>query len=159
LGFIEGIPGHRATSQRRSGFEAALRDHGIEPNPALIRPGLFTLESGVEAGLDLLKLDAPPTAVVASNDESAAGVVAAAAQLGLRAPDDISVCGFDDSPIARHLTPALTTISQPTFDFGREAIAMLMSFREARSKGQATSSIRQIMHHGLVERASVHPLI
>ncbi len=158
IGFIEGIPGHRATGQRRAGFEAAFAAHGIRFDEQLVRPGLFTLESGIEAGLDLLGSDLRPTAVVASNDESAAGVIAAAARLGLKAPQDVSICGFDDSPVARHLTPALTTIRQPTFDFGQEAIAMLMSFREAQSRGQAPASVRQVMRHELVERSSVHSL-
>ena len=67
-----------------------------------------------------------PTAIFAFNDEMASGVYRAAYSLGLRIPDDVSVIGFDDSPLASRLWPTMTTVRQPIREMGRRAAAMLL---------------------------------
>ena len=154
IGFIEGIPGHVATTRRRRGYAEALALHGIALDETLIHRGHFDFDSGIEAGADLLGLAGRPTAIIAGNDETAAGVMAAAYRLGLRVPDDFSLCGFDDSPIASALSPPLTTIRQPTCQFGIDAIRLMVEHRASVSRG-AYASMRIIMAHELVERDSV----
>ena len=154
IGFIEGIPGHIATTRRRRGYVEALAERGIAPCDALIHHGHFDFASGIDAGTDLLGLADRPTAIIAGNDETAAGVMAAAYRLGLRAPDDFSLCGFDDSPIASALSPPLTTIRQPTRQFGMDAIRLMMEHRRA-APGHDYASMRIVMAHELVERHSV----
>ena len=97
--------------------------------------GAFSYESGIEAGNRLLDLKRPPTAIFAANDDMAAGVIRAACERGLAVPRDISVCGFDDTPIARHIYPALTTIRQPTSEMGRLATLQLLARIRAADAG------------------------
>src|SRR3546814_8114167 len=79
---------------------------------ALIAQGLFTYRSGLDAAEILLARDPPPTAIFASNDDMAAAAVAVAHHRGVDVPGDLSICGFDDTPFATTIWPALTTIHQ-----------------------------------------------
>ena len=92
------------------------------------RPPLFAL------GLELLP--EPPTAIFAANDDMAAGVMRAASELGLRVPRDVSVCGFDNTPISQQIFPALTTVQQPTRDMGQVATVQLLNAIRDRSAGR-----------------------
>lgn len=89
--------------------------------------GAFTFQSGMEAGLSLLRADNRPTAIIAANDDMAAGIYAAAGVLGLRIPQDLSVTGFDDGWIAQSVWPALTTVYQPIAEMADRAAEMLIS--------------------------------
>jgi LacI family transcriptional regulator len=157
IGFVEGIPGHIATTRRRDGYARALAEQGVALDETLIHRGHFDIASGLEAGRDLLGLATPPSAIIAGNDETAAGVMAAAYALGRRVPDDFSLCGFDDSPIAAALSPPLTTIRQPTRQFGSDAIRLLRQQRAAAAAGTAYSAMRMVMAHQLIERDSARP--
>lgn len=125
IGFVRGHPLHGASRWREEGYRQALARHRLDVDPALIHQGSFTLESGVEAARHFLKSAEPPTAIFASNDDMAAGIVQEAVRRGISVPDDLSVAGYDDTPIARMLTPRLTTISQPVRAMGRRAAEML----------------------------------
>jgi LacI family transcriptional regulator len=127
IGFITGPSvGFRSAKERRTAFLAALEQRGIKLPASLIIEGRYTFESGVDCGEELLARKAPPTAIFASNDEMAAGVYRAAYRLGLSIPKDVSVIGFDDSPMASRLWPALTTVRQPIRDMGRLAASKLL---------------------------------
>src|SRR3954468_393157 len=121
IGLIQGPHGFRSASERRLGFEEALRAAKIKLPRSLIAEGSYTFESGLSAGNLLLDLVPAPTAIFASNDEMAAGVLHAAAQRGLLVPHNLSIIGFDDSPIAAHIWPPLTTVRWPTMSMGRSA--------------------------------------
>ena len=98
--------------------------------------GEFSYESGYAGANALLDLPDRPTAIFAANDDMAAGVICAVCERGLSVPDDISVCGFDDTPIARQIYPALTTVRQPTREMGQlAAIELLKEIREMGSGG------------------------
>jgi LacI family transcriptional regulator len=90
-----------------------------------IEQGFFTFRSGLDAAERLLGLPSPPTAIFASNDDMAAAAVAVAHRRGLDVPADLSVCGFDDTPLATTIWPELTTVRQPVAIISEEAVSML----------------------------------
>ncbi len=126
VAFVSGLPGCRASHERREGFEAGLAAVGLELEPRYCQEGAYTFESGIECAERLLKLKPRPTAVFAANDEMAAGVMHAARLAGLGAPKDLSVVGFGDFEIARRLLPRLTTVHTPTRAIGRLAAERLI---------------------------------
>lgn len=148
IGFIKGHSNHMASDERLFGYRRALDRAGIAYEPELIRPGEFDFESGAKAGADLLDLADPPTAIFASNDDMAAGVLAVAHSRGIALPDALSVTGFDDTTLARTVWPPLTTIHQPMVELARTAAEILIA------GGDIT---HRRLPHSLVERASVAP--
>ena len=130
VGFISGPPTFRSSFERRAGFKTALAEHGIPLDPEYIREGAYTFESGIACAEQLLALKPPPTAIFAGNDEMAAGVLQVALRSGLRAPQDLSVVGFDDFQIASRLWPPLTTVRAPTRVTGRMAALKLIGMKD-----------------------------
>lgn len=126
IGHIKGPRAHGACQWRYTGYREALEKAGIVYDAGLVTQGEFSFESGIDAANRLLDLADPPTAIFAANDDMAAGVIRAAGERGLAVPRDLSVCGFDDTPIARHIYPALTTVRQPTSEMGRLATLELL---------------------------------
>jgi LacI family transcriptional regulator len=126
IGFVTGLMELTSTMERLEGHRAALIDFGIAPDESLIAMGDFREQGGYLAAQRLLDLSARPTAIFASNDLSAFGVMDAIRQRGLRIPDDISVMGFDDIPQASIVHPKLTTVRQPLEQMGRMAVRMLL---------------------------------
>lgn len=112
IGFIGGRPDLQSAQRRQEGYLDALRQAGIEPDAELIATGGFTTDTGRLCARQLLSLSEPPTAIFASNDQSAIGAIEAAREVGLRVPDDLSVVGFDNIPEAAYFNPALTTVDQ-----------------------------------------------
>jgi LacI family transcriptional regulator len=125
IALITGIMELSCSVDRLAGYEAAYRDHGLEPDPALIYEGDFFRPNGYEGASYFLDLPEPPTAIFASNDISAFGVIEAIRNRGLQIPDDVSVIGFDNIPEASHVHPGLTTVRQPLEHMGRLAVKML----------------------------------
>ena len=152
IGHIKGPPAHGACRWRLAGYREALRKAGIAYQSELVTQGEFSFESGFKGANRLLDLADPPTAIFAANDDMAAGVIRAAGERGLAVPRDLSVCGFDDTPIARHIYPALTTVRQPTSDMGRLATLQLLD--RIRSPG-AGRMVR--VEHTLLFRESTRP--
>ena len=136
IGFILGNPEHSATGLRRAGFEAAMEAHGLSVDHSRVVAGDFSYKSGVDAAERLLG-DASnrPSAIFASNDDMAAGVISVASRLGLAVPSDLAICGFDDTPIATILHPKLTTVAQPIHEMGRKAAELLVD----RAKGETSA--------------------
>jgi LacI family transcriptional regulator len=111
---------------RLDGYRSALRTNHIQEGLELIYEGTFFQPDGYTGASILLDLLNPPTAIFASNDVMAMGVMDAVRNKGLRVPDDVSVIGFDDIPQASLIRPALTTIRQPLEKMGRVATQMLL---------------------------------
>jgi LacI family transcriptional regulator len=130
IGFVSGLAGLNSAAERLDGYLTALSDHGIPPCPQLVVEGGFLESGGFKAAQRMMALPDMPTAIFASNDLSAFGVMEAIRQNGLRVPDDISVIGFDDIPQASIGYPKLTTVHQPLEQLGREAVTMLLDFLE-----------------------------
>lgn len=122
---VLGPASHLAAARRRDGFLDRLAALGLD-QPVREVVGGFSFDGGIEAGRELLASGERPTAIFATNDDSAAGVMAACAQAGLKVPDDVSVAGFDDSWIARSVWPYLTTVHQPIEAMGRAAASLLL---------------------------------
>ena len=113
IGLVTGHANYFASGQRLTGYRQALQRAGIGFDASLVFPGQFDFESGAAAAEALLALDEPPTAIFASSDEMAAGVLAAAHRMDVSVPDQLSVAGFDDTDLAQVVWPSLTTIRQP----------------------------------------------
>ena len=109
IGFVQGVMAVDSAKERLAGYEAALKEQGISIEAALIQPGDFTWEAGYDAATTLLALAQPPTAVIASSDVCAIGVIEGLLAQGRRVPEDVSVMGFDDIPEAATIRPSLTT--------------------------------------------------
>ena len=127
IGFIKGDARHGATDRRLAGHLDCLRDHGMEVDPALIVDGRFDFDSGKQGFHTLWQLPSRPTAIIACNDDTAAGVVVAAHEQGIDVPGMLSVAGFDDSPTATHTWPALTTVRQPIAAIASRATELLIA--------------------------------
>jgi LacI family transcriptional regulator len=134
FGLITGPERYRSSTERGGGFRDGLAQRGITLDATSIYEGGYTFESGVAGAEYLLRQTPRPTAIFACNDEMAAGVYKAALRMGLSIPGDLSVVGYDDSPLASQLWPALTTIHLPVRDLGREAVRLLLKKDEAGSR-------------------------
>jgi LacI family transcriptional regulator len=118
-----GGPAAAACNQARAhGYRGAMEAAGAPVPDEYVRTGRFSYEHGVAGGAALLDLPDPPTAVFAGSDETALGVIEAARGRGLRVPGDLSVVGFDDTPVARLAAPPLTTVRQPLREMGAVAV-------------------------------------
>ncbi|MCL2550549.1 MAG: LacI family DNA-binding transcriptional regulator [Actinomycetia bacterium] len=138
---------------RVAGFSSAHDEAGLAMDAALVRHGTFYLDAGYEHGLELLRSASRPTAVFAGSDTQAMGVLKAARQLGLRLPEDLSVVGYDNLPVAAWTGPALTTVHQPLQDMAGTATRMLLDL----SDGVEPASTRIDLGTELVVRESTAP--
>ena len=127
IGFLWGGLAHRSSTERYAGYERALKDYGITLDKHLVVPGDYTFDDGFRGARRLLALREPPTAIFGSNDEIAAGVLAAAKSAGINVPYDLSIAGFEDSPFSKQSWPALTTAKQATGDIARHAARLLIN--------------------------------
>jgi LacI family transcriptional regulator len=146
IGFIRGHSNHMASEERLFGYRRALDRAGLPFEPALVAPGEFDFDSGVAATRQFLNGPRRPTAIFASNDDMAAGVLSVAHDMGLDVPAELSVAGFDDTTLARMVWPQLTTIHQPTREMALAATQLLLA---------GTQLMHRRLPHDLVERASV----
>lgn len=108
-------------------YRESLLAAGLPIDPELIVTCGTTIEDGYQAALHLLRLPLRPTALLAINDLLAVGALRAASDLGLRIPDDLSLVGYDDIPLASYLAPRLTTSSKDMVRVGREAVKLLLA--------------------------------
>jgi LacI family transcriptional regulator len=125
VAFIGGEADLLTTVERRRGYEDALLERGLMPHPNRMVLGEYTTEFGARAA-QLLLTDVAPTGIFAASDVVAIGVLQVARQLGLTIPEDLSLVGFDDIPMAEMLAPPLTTIWQPAEDLGKTAVLLLV---------------------------------
>ncbi len=151
IGLIAGPHGFRSARERRLGFEQALANAGIALPRSMIADGTYTFESGLTAAERLLDLMPRPTAIFACNDEMAAGVMHAARQRGLDIPKDLSIVGFDDTPVAAHVWPPLTTVRWPIASMARSAALKLT----AGLDGEDIVEEPSLFLSTLIRRASV----
>ena len=112
--------------ERIAGYRDALRTASL-PDDDLVRPGDYRADRSAEAARELLALVPRPTAIFAANDQSAFGVLQVASELGLRVPEDLSVVGYDNVLESSVSSPPLTTVAQPLWQMGAEAVKMLLT--------------------------------
>src|SRR3954454_9097175 len=124
------------------GWLDSVNSAGIKARGVLRPQG--SEDDGYAAAVLLLEQDDPPTAILCFSDVLANGVVRAAEARGLRVPEDLSVAGFDDSPLARRMRPALTTVRQPVEEKGHVAAAMLTEAIERAKSGGPKGRARHV---------------
>lgn len=127
IAIIQGPEGFRSAMERSEGFLSAMQQHGLEVYADFIARGTYRFDSGVEAANRILDAVPRPTAIFASNDEMASGAFHAARERGIEVPRELSIVGFDDSPIASHIWPPLTTVGWPIREMGKAAALKLIS--------------------------------
>ncbi len=155
IGFIIGNPDHAAVADRYKGYLDGLANCGLEADKKYIVQGYNSHASGMQAARKLLVLpdEERPSAIFASNDEMAAGVLAVAHGLGLGVPDDVSVAGFDDMPLASQVWPALTTIRQPISAMSATAAEMLLQ----QLRGEPADKMAHVLESSVTFRHSTGP--
>lgn len=126
IGVICPPASHRAAQRRVDGFRDGLAAAGIGIDEQMFVEGGFDFASGISEGERLLSLPQPPTAIFATNDDMALGVLTLAHRRGLRLPDDLSVVGFDDTRGSLTTWPPLTTVRQPLEEMGRAVVNSLV---------------------------------
>jgi LacI family transcriptional regulator len=153
LAFLNAPPSLSFAKQREEGFRKAMLEAGLEParQRMLVVPDA-SKESGLEAAKILLAQDTRPTAVfAAAGDLCAAGVISAAQAAGLKVPEDLSVIGYGDHPVAALLEPALSTLREPLAQIGARAFGMI---KAALAEGGGHRAVRETQLPVLVERQS-----
>jgi LacI family repressor for deo operon, udp, cdd, tsx, nupC, and nupG len=149
IGVITGPLASPLSRDRLRGAQRCARENGKARQMTVVN-GDFSIDSGIAAASRLLAQRVQPTAMFCFNDEMAIGVLDYARRIGLSVPEALSVIGFDDIRFARYVHPALTTISQPMLDIGRETVRLLLGVL----KGTVTSPVSITLPHKLEIRAS-----
>ena len=153
IAFINGHPNQTATGQRFRGYVEAMTEAGLSVDADQVAQGYFTYRSGLEAAGKLLE-EPGPTAIFASNDDMAAATMAVAHRKGLEVPGNLSVAGFDDTPLATTVWPELTTIRQPIAEMAREAVRLLVEQIRGRRGGTSPQVVHKMLKFTLVKRDS-----
>ncbi|AHE52466.1 hypothetical protein NX02_03560 [Sphingomonas sanxanigenens DSM 19645 = NX02] len=152
IAYVAGPDAYSVVQARLGGFRAALAAHGLDEDPELVLHGLeFDHAAGLFAGRVLLERPAPPSAIICTSDDLAAGVIAHANHLGLRLPADLAVTGFDDTIVASRIWPPLTVVGQPVEDMAHRATQCLIAALDGM--GSATTA-DELFEHSIVERES-----
>jgi LacI family transcriptional regulator len=154
IAFIKGAPDQSASALRYQGYLNALRTHGLEVDPDLVHQGNFVFDSGRDAAHQLLSRRQRPTAVFASNDDMALGVLAAAQRLGLSVPGELSIAGFDDSAAAGLVWPALTTVRQPMAQMAQAAVDLLLAGSRGDLDVAEGAEQRRVLPYDIIVRDS-----
>ncbi len=150
IGVIGGPESVLCSRARLDGYRAAMDEAGVPVDPGLIRHGNFHVREGISHGRALLSLPDPPTAIFAGNDLQALGVYQAARGARLHIPEDLSVVGFDDLPVARWVGPPLTTVRQPLVQMAMAGARLALRL----ARGEQPSQTRVELATELVVRDS-----
>ncbi len=159
IAYIHGPSANYATFRRHQGYEAALREGGITPDPAAVVQSNGSTQGGAQAMGELLQRRPRPTAVFCYNDMTAIGAMRAIRAAGLRVPTDISVMGYDDVALAAYVHPPLTTIAQQKYELGRRAMLLALELLAHPSQEPASAGTvsNVLLSATLVERESCAP--
>lgn len=152
IAIIKGSEGNFDAAERLRGYHAALKEAGIEADPALERWGDFTEAGGYDAALELLAAEIRPTAVFAANDCMAIGALSAFRESGVSVPKDIAVAGFDDIPLARYVDPPLSSVRVPISDLGATAVDILL--HAITNKNQHTRRRERVTTEVIIRRST-----
>lgn len=141
IAFIAGPEGNYDAQQREAGFRVAMAELGDDQSPLVMR-GDFTERGGYQAGRKLLQAKTRPQAIFAANDMMAVGCLQALKDAGLGVPEDVALVGFDDIPIARYVTPALSTVRVRIADLGKSAMGLLSEMLDR--PGSAVAAVHML---------------
>ena len=148
IAYVGGAPDHSDDLARVEGYRRALREAGIDPDPALILPGTGRAGGGERALPALVAPADRPTAVFCYNDMTAIGLLRAARREGVSIPRDLAVVGFDDIPLASYVVPSLSTITQPKRELGQRATEMVLDL--LLGGGQAKGTLSNVTMQGML---------
>ncbi|WP_262690639.1 LacI family DNA-binding transcriptional regulator [Kordiimonas aestuarii] len=154
IGFIIGDIEHADARARLRAFRDAMRDAGLRVVEDWIAQGTYQFSSGLDAAAQILSHEKKPSAIFASNDDMAAATIVVADGMGLHVPEDLSVAGFDDIPLASAVSPALTTIRQPVEDMAVTAVGRLMDMLRG---GDSDVNEPAFLDVEFIKRASTGP--
>jgi LacI family transcriptional regulator len=154
IAFVNGPPEYGCNQERRRGYESALKAASMSVDPSLVREADFARAGGRAAAEQLLQLPVPPSAIFAANDLMALGAMDAGEAAGRHVPQDLSIVGFDDIPEARVTKPALTTIRQPLYEMGAQAVDLLLT----QIEGHELAQTRVVLPTELVHRETTRAL-
>jgi len=126
IAIITGAAGNVDAAERLRGYRRAMQEAGVDVPNEWELPGDFTEASGYRAVKAVLALSPRPTAVFAANDAMAVGAMSALREAGFRVPDDMAVSGFDDIPLARYMSPPLTSVRVAMAELGARAVETLL---------------------------------
>lgn len=152
VGVILGDPSHAASRGRLEGYRQAFDEAGVAIDDSLVGTGDFTYDVGYRVALELLDRPLRPTAILAQNDDMAVAAIAAARDLGLSVPQQLSVAGFDNSEVSRTAWPQLTTVHQPVREMAWNAANRLIAALDGKTDSAAP--YRHDHPHELLIRAS-----
>ncbi|AKG34602.1 LacI family DNA-binding transcriptional regulator [Paenibacillus durus] len=155
IAFFSGPMEYYQTVERYNGYMQALADHGIEYQEGWLFDKDYDLDSGYKSGMELFAREDRPTAVCCVSDMVAIGAIRAAEDSGLRVPEDISIMGFDDIPIAGAYRPKITTVRQPVYELGSGSAQMLL--KQIREKGTGSCE-SMVLPHEIIVRESCRAL-
>jgi len=158
IGFIKGDPQHTPSDVRYEGFVAGMAEAGLAINEDWVVQGLFTYRSGLAAAELLLSAEARPTAIFASNDDMAAAALAVAHGHRIVVPEQLTICGFDDTALATTVWPELTTVHQPIAAMGRAAVSLITEEVKAERASASPRPVHHLMKFTLVKRGSSGPV-
>jgi DNA-binding LacI/PurR family transcriptional regulator len=127
IAFVAGPAGLRSAGARKEAFRSSMSEIGLVVPPEMVAVGDHTMEGGMRALGELMRLPKPPTAVLCSNDMTAIGVMREAYDLGINVPRDLSVVGFDDIRLSEFITPPLTTVRMSQTELAQIAFQALMN--------------------------------
>jgi LacI family transcriptional regulator len=151
--YIDGPEDHISAGLRLDGFLKAMDEAGVSPSAIQVLKGNFTFRAGVDLSAQVLANSPRPSALVCANDDMAAGALFSAHKLGLNIPHDLSVTGFDDTPVSEIVWPPLSTIHQPLRQIGAQAVETLVGLIQNKTdSGGANSAV--FVPFQLIERAS-----
>lgn len=151
---IGGIAGHLSADQRHAGVLRALVEGGLDEGDLIWRRGDFTFRSGVHLATQLFDGPFPATAMICANDDMAAGALSAAHARGIDVPGDLSITGFDDTPVSAIVWPPLTTVHQPLKAMGERAVARLARRLASAPGEEAMLPLVERLDHFVVDRGS-----
>ncbi|MBU0822833.1 MAG: LacI family DNA-binding transcriptional regulator [Alphaproteobacteria bacterium] len=156
VGIILGDPSHAASRGRLEGYRQAFDEAGVAIDDSLVGTGDFTYDVGYRVALELLDRPVRPTAILAQNDDMAVAAIAAARDLGLSVPQDLSVAGFDNSEVSRTAWPPLTTVHQPVREMAWDAANRLIAMLDGDADSDAPRR-RDHLHELLVRASTAAP--
>ncbi|MAP94943.1 MAG: LacI family transcriptional regulator [Ponticaulis sp.] len=153
IAHIHGPKTFRSAHERLYGFRNGLAEFGLELEEGMTQEAGYTFETGVQAADNLLSMSKRPTAIFAGNDEMAIGIYTSARKANLRIPEDLSIVGFDDTPMASRIWPLMTTVRLPIREMGREAARSLLDQLE----GHSTKLSKRFMPEIVVRQSTAPP--
>lgn len=153
IAFVQSHPNHKAMTLRYQGFLDGMQEVNLKVHDDYVVEGKNDFESGIDCGIQLLRQNPRPTAIFCANDHMAAGVMKAIHERRLRIPEDVSVAGFDDIPIAGQIWPQLTTVCQPIESMAERAVETLIRLVRDETPDQR----RVVVDSNIVVRQSTGP--